>query len=117
MGLNNYLVSLVFVFLSVCKRTGKRKLTRLGSYSNPFDIFAAITGPCGQGPTKTFIDRSAAFSWDRRLEIELKCSATFCRTFEALDLVSLPNYNVCMRLIVDGEVSQPFSAETIKRVA
>ena len=37
----------------------------------------------------------------------------FLPTFEALDLVSLPNYNVCMRLMIDGEVSRPFSAETI----
>lgn len=37
----------------------------------------------------------------------------FSPTFEAEDLVSLPNYNVCMRLMIDGEVSRPFSAETI----
>lgn len=34
-------------------------------------------------------------------------------TFRALDLVSLPNYNVCMRLMIDSEVSRPFTAQTI----
>jgi hypothetical protein len=34
-------------------------------------------------------------------------------TFEAEDLVGLPNFNVYMRLMIDGEVSAPFSAETI----
>jgi type IV secretory pathway TraG/TraD family ATPase VirD4 len=33
--------------------------------------------------------------------------------FDATDLVRLPNYNICMRLMIDGEVSRPFSAETI----
>ncbi len=37
----------------------------------------------------------------------------FVPTFEAQDLVSIPNYNVCMRLMIDSEVSRPFSAETI----
>lgn len=37
----------------------------------------------------------------------------FAPTFGPSDLVGLPNYNVCMRLMVDGEVSRPFSAETI----
>lgn len=39
----------------------------------------------------------------------------FSPTFEPVDLVSLPNYNVCMRLMIDGEVSRPFSAATIKQ--
>lgn len=34
-------------------------------------------------------------------------------TFSAQDLVGLPNHSVCMRLMIDGEVSRPFSAETI----
>lgn len=37
----------------------------------------------------------------------------FSPTFEAEDLVCLPNFNICMRLMIDGEVSRPFSAETI----
>lgn len=37
----------------------------------------------------------------------------FAPTFSATDLVNLPNYNVIMRLMIDGEVSRPFSAETI----
>lgn len=41
----------------------------------------------------------------------------FAPTFEAGDLVSLPNYNVCMRLMIDGEVSRPFSAQTILALA
>jgi hypothetical protein len=37
----------------------------------------------------------------------------FSPTCEAQDLVGLPNYNVYMRLMIDGEVSRPFSAETV----
>jgi hypothetical protein len=37
----------------------------------------------------------------------------FAPTFSAEDLVSLPNYNVYMRLMIDSEVSRPFSAATI----
>jgi hypothetical protein len=37
----------------------------------------------------------------------------FAPVFQAQDLVSLPNHNVCMRLMIDGEVSRPFSATTI----
>ena len=33
--------------------------------------------------------------------------------FSPRDFVSLPNFNVYMRLMIDGEVSRPFSAETI----
>lgn len=33
-------------------------------------------------------------------------------TFETLDLISLPNYQIYLRLMIDGEVSRPFSAET-----
>lgn len=33
---------------------------------------------------------------------------TFCET----DLISLPNFNMCLRLMIDGEVSRPFSAIT-----
>jgi type IV secretory pathway TraG/TraD family ATPase VirD4 len=36
--------------------------------------------------------------------------------FEPEDFVSLPNYNFYMRLMIDGEVSRPFSAETIAPV-
>lgn len=34
--------------------------------------------------------------------------------FGTLDLISLPNYHVYLRLMIDGQVSQPFSAETTK---
>jgi type IV secretory pathway TraG/TraD family ATPase VirD4 len=37
----------------------------------------------------------------------------FKPTFDAEDLVSLPNHNVCMRLMIDGEMSRPFSAKTV----
>jgi hypothetical protein len=33
--------------------------------------------------------------------------------FSALDLISLPNYHVYLRLMVDGVVSKPFSAKTL----
>jgi type IV secretory pathway TraG/TraD family ATPase VirD4 len=35
-------------------------------------------------------------------------------TFDAQDLVGLPNHNICMRLMIDGEVSRPFSATTLR---
>jgi len=34
--------------------------------------------------------------------------------FRATDLVSLPNYTIYIRLMIDGAVSRPFSAETIR---
>jgi hypothetical protein len=37
----------------------------------------------------------------------------FSPEFEELDLMSLPNYNVYLRLMVEGQVSRPFSAETL----
>ncbi|HZS09332.1 MAG TPA: type IV secretion system DNA-binding domain-containing protein [Blastocatellia bacterium] len=33
--------------------------------------------------------------------------------FTAADLVSRPNYHVCLRLVIDGEISRPFSARTL----
>lgn len=37
----------------------------------------------------------------------------FAPTFAAEDLISLPNYNVYIRLLIDGEPSRPFSATTL----
>lgn len=37
----------------------------------------------------------------------------FAPTFDETDLISLPNYNMFLRLMIDGEVSRPFSAATI----
>ena len=34
-------------------------------------------------------------------------------TFTAEDLISLPNYHIYLRLMIDGQVSKPFSAKTI----
>ena len=36
----------------------------------------------------------------------------FYPTFHAIDLQSLPQYNVYVRLSIDGKTSEPFSAET-----
>lgn len=36
--------------------------------------------------------------------------------FSTSDLINLPNYHVYLRLMIDGKVSQPFSAETITEV-
>jgi hypothetical protein len=33
--------------------------------------------------------------------------------FSARDLINLPNYHIYLRLMIDGVVSQPFSAETL----
>jgi hypothetical protein len=35
-------------------------------------------------------------------------------TFEADDLVALPNFHIYLRLMIDGEVSKPFSAVTLR---
>jgi len=37
----------------------------------------------------------------------------FYPEFRTTDLVSLPNYHIYLRLMIDGRVSRPFSAETI----
>lgn len=37
----------------------------------------------------------------------------FYPVFSAKDLVSLPNYHIYLRLMIDGVVSQPFSGETL----
>ena len=37
----------------------------------------------------------------------------FAPTFEASDLVNLPNYSVYVRLMIDGVASKPFSAGTL----
>jgi len=39
----------------------------------------------------------------------------FSPVFRADDLVGLPNYNIYLRLMIGGEVSRPFSAETFPR--
>lgn len=33
--------------------------------------------------------------------------------FESVDLIGLPNYHVYLRLMIDGQVSRPFSAITL----
>jgi len=37
----------------------------------------------------------------------------FAPEVRALDLVGLPNYHIYLKLMIDGKVSRPFSAETI----
>lgn len=34
--------------------------------------------------------------------------------FSSDDLISLPNFHIYLRLMIDGEVSKPFSAETME---
>ncbi len=38
----------------------------------------------------------------------------FAPEFRAVDLVGLPNYHVYLKLMIDGVVSRPFSAETLE---
>jgi len=33
--------------------------------------------------------------------------------FHPADLMSLPNYRMCLKLLVDGRPTEPFSAETL----
>jgi len=40
----------------------------------------------------------------------------FSPEFEAQDLVNLPNYNIYLKLMVDGLTSRPFSAETLPAI-
>jgi TraM recognition site of TraD and TraG len=37
----------------------------------------------------------------------------FYPVFSAKDLINLPNYHIYLKLMIDGAVSQPFSAETL----
>ncbi|MEK7496274.1 MAG: DUF87 domain-containing protein [Patescibacteria group bacterium] len=41
----------------------------------------------------------------------------FGPTFEETDLVSLPNYNIYLKLMIDGVTSEPFSAGTMPPIA
>src|SRR4030095_15621032 len=43
-------------------------------------------------------------------------SGEFYPFFSARDLINLPNYHIYLKLMIDGVVSQPFSAETLKSV-
>jgi hypothetical protein len=38
----------------------------------------------------------------------------FYAFFAARDLINLPNYHIYLKLMIDGVVSQPFSAGTLK---
>jgi len=40
--------------------------------------------------------------------------AEFAPEFSAMDLTRLPNYHIYLKLMVDGTVSSPFSAETVR---
>jgi len=37
----------------------------------------------------------------------------FYPIFSPTDLINLPNYHIYLKLMIDGVVSQPFSAETL----
>ncbi len=41
----------------------------------------------------------------------------FYPEFTASDLVNLPNYSLYLKLMVDGTVTRPFSADTLPPVA
>ncbi|MCW5976494.1 MAG: type IV secretion system DNA-binding domain-containing protein [Bryobacteraceae bacterium] len=41
-------------------------------------------------------------------------SKEFQPTFDAQDLVNLPNHSIYLKLMIDGAVSKPFSADTVK---
>jgi len=40
-------------------------------------------------------------------------SQEFYPVFSQDDLVNLPAYNICLKLMIDGQTSPPFSAETL----
>ena len=40
----------------------------------------------------------------------------FYPEFSVEDLINLPNYNIYLKLMIEGRVSKPFSAETISEV-
>jgi hypothetical protein len=42
-----------------------------------------------------------------------KLSKEFLPELSALDLTTLPNYHIYLKLMVEGEVTRPFSAETL----
>ena len=41
----------------------------------------------------------------------------FAPTFSAVDLLNLPNYQIYLKLMIDGQISPPFSAQTIALAA
>ena len=38
----------------------------------------------------------------------------FYPIFEAIDLINLSNYEICLKLMIDGKPAVPFNAKTIK---
>ena len=46
-----------------------------------------------------------------------KVAKEFVPELTALDLTTLPNYHIYVKLMVEGEVTRPFSAETVQLVA
>ena len=44
-------------------------------------------------------------------------SREFEPVFERVDLLGLPNHHIYLRLMIDGQVSKPFSARTIRFAA
>ena len=41
-------------------------------------------------------------------------AAEFAPVFKPSDLIGLPNYNIYLRMLVDGEPGRPFSARTLQ---
>ena len=99
-----------FTTLSLASMLSELRKYRVGlilahQYLSQLDpqVREAILGNAG-----TLISFRLGTSDARLLEPE------FSPEFSALDLMRLPNYHICLKLMVEGVVSSPFSAETLQ---
>lgn len=94
-------------FESILSESRKYKLglylTHQFTNQLPEELLAAILGNVGTIATYAIGPQDA-----KVLETE------FAPTFDENDLISLPKFEVYMKLLVDGQTSKPFSAEILK---
>jgi len=67
----------------------------------------------GHRIAKLYVGRRTASVPDAGVTDAEILAKEFCPEFSLKDLVHLPNYHIYLKLMIDGAVSKPFSAETI----
>ena len=97
-GSNHKVVGVTQVWDGVCRRSLILQIDQRFQGSTP-QLPVAYQGPntvrCSGAKDATFVARE------------------FEPTFELVDLLNLPNYAVCLKLMIDGGPSKPFSATTL----
>ena len=63
--------------------------------------------PCAVRPCSAHLSRTSSSVAPR--------ASKFRPEISAVDLISLPNYQIYLKLRIDGKVSRPFSAEPMYR--